>query len=267
MNQLGYNVAMNSVYQNISSQLSLIATEEDKLPKYRKLSEAILALIEADVLKPGDQLPTESGLTDQLPFSLGTVQKALRNLSELGVIERTRRRGSVISERTSQIHDLWQFRFVDEDKGSVYPVFSKVLDMEVSEHSGPWRDFLGSNDAYLCIDREIDINHQFQVYSSFYLSANRFSEMAEMQPSELEGVHLSAVIQRKYGITTIRTKNQLICSVIPDPVCLKLGIPSGARGLICDILGFGNDKKPLTFQRVYVPADAPPMEFNELKPT
>jgi hypothetical protein len=69
-----------------------------------------------------------------------------------------------------------------------------------------------------------------------------------------------------FGVSTVRTKNQLVCTAIPDPVCLRLGLPSAARGLMCDILGYGDDDKPLSFQCTYTPADAPPMEFHETKP-
>jgi len=91
--------------------------------------------------------------------------------------------------------------------------------------------------------------------------------MLDLNPADLEGVHLSAIVQRMFGVSLVSTKNQMICTAIPDPISLQLGLPSAARGLLCDILGYGDDGKPLSFQRTYTPADAPPMEFHELKPS
>lgn len=257
---------MHSIYESIASELEEISIGEEKLPKYRQLSEAMLALIEDGRLKPGDRLPTESNLSENLPFSLGTVQKSLRILSQLGYIKRTRRRGTIVSDKTSEIFDLWQFRFIDENENTVYPIYSRVLTMDRFNRPGPWSRFLGESDGYVRIVREIDIDHQFTTHATFYLSHDRFGAILDLDPNDLEGVHLSAIVQRMFGITTDRTNNRVWCSAIPDPICLRLELPSAARGLVCDIQGTGSDDKPLSFQRFYVPADAPPMEFRESRP-
>ena len=260
---------MYDLLEKISTRLANVDTAvgQKRQPKYRQLSEKILTMIDEGVLKPGDRLPAETALARGLPFSLGTIQQALRNLSELGVIKRTQRSGTVITARTQEIFDLWQFRFIDEDENSVFPVFSRVIKLDRIRQRGAWRNFLGDEDSYVRIVREIDVGHLFQSVSYFYLADSQFAPILDLSPTELEGVHLSAVIQRMFGIATVRTNNRVVCSVIPDQICLRLGLPSGAKGLICQILGFGPKDQPLSFQQAYVPADANPMEFRELKPT
>ncbi len=257
---------MRSICNQINTQLATVSATEDKLPKYRQLSEAILALIEEGALKPGDLLPNETLLTEHLPYSLGTVQKSLRSLSELGAVKRTRRRGTVIADHSSQIFDLWQFRFVDENENRVLPIFSRVLNISRFEGRGPWNRFLQDNGDMIRIVREIDIDHQFKMHSTYFLTHSRFQAILDLKPSDLEGVHLSAIVQRMYGVNTVRNKNQIVCTAVPDPICLQLGLPTAARGLRCDISAHGDDDRPLSFQRTYTPADAPPMEFHKLKP-
>ena len=259
-------MAISSLYDKIHSRLNAIATGEKKLPKYRQLSDAILALIEDAEVKPGDRLPTETMLTERLPYSLGTIQKALRSLSQLGVIKRTRRRGTIVSDRTSEIFDLWQFRFMNEENENVYPIFSKVLDMRQVEDRGPWSQFLGDDHSFVRIDRLIDIGHHFKIHTYFFLSFSQFGRVLELQTSDLEGVHLSAVVQRMFGSETIRTKNRIVCTALPDAATRQLKIPSESPGLVCDILGYGSGNNPLPFQRAHVPADVSPMEFLEIKP-
>ena len=260
-------MATASIYDKIYSRLNEISCGEKKFPKYRKLSDAILALIKDGEIKPGSRLPTESMLTKRLPFSLGTVQKAMRNLSQLGAIKRTRRRGTIVSDRTSEIFDLWQFRFMNEKEERVYPIFSKVLEMRRIESRGPWSQFLGQDSSFVRIDRLIDIGRQFKIHASFFLSFSQFGGILELPRSDLEGVHLSAVVQRMFGSETVRTKNRIVCTELPDTATRQLKLHSGAFGLACDILGYGSGDKPLTFQRAYVPADVSPMEFLEIKPT
>jgi len=260
-------VKNKDIHNQILNCLDQISEEQKNLPKNRKLSESILHLIEKGELKPGDKLPTESALVNNMPFSLGTIQKALRNLSELGAIKRTKGSGTVVIEKTDEIFNLWQFRFTDENSNSVFPVYSHVISMDLIEQKGPWSEFLGNDESYVRIVREIDIDHRFNVFSYFYLSNSQFGSIFDFSPSELEGVHFSAIIQRKFGINTVRTNNRVVCSAFPDPICLRLNLPSGARGLICQILGFGPKNMPISFQQVYIPADVDPMEFRELKPT
>ena len=49
-------------------------------PKYARLSDAIEQAIERGEWKPGEKLPKESALAEVTPFSLGTVQRAYRQL-------------------------------------------------------------------------------------------------------------------------------------------------------------------------------------------
>ncbi len=258
---------MPGMLEIISTRLETLSANAGKLVKHRQLSEAILSLVADEVLKPGDRLPPEAVFAQSLPFSLGTIQKAMRNLSELGVVSRRAGRGTVIAERTGEIFDLWQFRFVDRDQNTVFPVFSSVTKLDRVRRNGIWSKFLGDEETYVRIEREIRVDNRFKLLSFFYLSDRRFGSVADRDPAELEGVHLHAIIRREFGVSTDRTNNRVVCSTIPDSICLRLNLPSAARGLVCQIQGFTNGDEPLSFHEIYVPADADPMEFKEVRPS
>ena len=257
---------MPMALEEISARLDQVEIGPGRTTKHRRLSEAILSLVEEGRFQPGDRLPTETELEKALPFSLGTIQKALRTLSELGVVDRRTGRGTQIAERSGEIFDIWQFRFVDRGTGEVFPVYSRVLQIDRIVQRGPWSAFLGEEASYVRIAREIDVDRRYRLVSNFYLSNSRFGAMADVPPGDLEGVHLSAVLRRRFGAGTVSTKNRIVCTALPDPVCLALNLPSGARGTVCDILGFAEGGTPLTFQQTFVPADTDPLEFRELRP-
>jgi len=257
---------MPTTLEEIDARLVRVSETSTTRIKHRLLAEAILELIQDGTLQAGDNLPTEAALTEGLPFSLGTIQKALRNLSELGVVNRKSRTGTVIAEKTEEIFDLWQFRFVNDASGELLPVYSKVTDMVKIHTKGPWSDFLGDEEHYIRITREIDVDHRFKLMNFFYLSDRQFGSVLNLGSAAFEGVHLHAVIRQEFGIGTARTNNRVVCAAFPDPVSLRLDLPSAARGIICDILGFASSDNPLFFQQVYVPAHADPMEFRELRP-
>jgi GntR family transcriptional regulator len=257
---------MPTTLEAIKSRLVRVSETSATRIKHRLLAEAMLELIHDGTLRAGDNLPTEAALSEGLPFSLGTIQKALRNLSELGVVNRKSRTGTVITEKTEEIFDLWQFRFVNDATDTLLPVYSKVTDMEKIHTKGPWSDFLGEEEYYVRITREINVDHRFKLMNFFYLSDRQFGSVLNLGSAAFEGVHLHAVIRQEFGIGTARTNNRVVCAAFPDPVSLRLDLPSAARGIICDILGFASSDKPLFFQQVYVPAHADPMEFRELRP-
>ena len=250
----------------IRTRLDRISKTSETRIKHRQLAEAILELIQEGSLRPGDSLPTETAFTQGLPFSLGTIQKALRNLSELGAISRKTGTGTIIAERSEEIFDLWQFRFVSTDSDAVLPVYSKVTEIVKIHQKGPWSKFLGDEDHYVRITREIDVDHRFKLMNFFFLSDSQFGSIIDLGAAAFEGVHLHAVIRQTFGIATVRTNNRVVCAAFPDPICVRLDLPSAARGMICDILGFASADQPLFFQQVYVPAHADPMEFRELRP-
>ena len=59
-------------------------------PKYVRLFEAFSDCVISGRFKPGERVPTETELARNLPYSVGTVQKALAQLVSNGLIVRHR---------------------------------------------------------------------------------------------------------------------------------------------------------------------------------
>ena len=108
------------------------------LPKYAQLREAILAAIKDSHWKPGAKLPPEGKLVSDTPFSLGTVQKALRSLVEVGAIVRRQGMGSFVAQDQRQMDLPWHLRFVGDKEEKYLPVFPKVVMRRNEVRPGPW---------------------------------------------------------------------------------------------------------------------------------
>ena len=65
-------------------------------PIYRQIVEQVLQQIKDGALRPGDRLPTERELANQLQVARGTIQKAYRELSDNNIIEVIQGSGSYI---------------------------------------------------------------------------------------------------------------------------------------------------------------------------
>lgn len=249
------------LFQQLESATAL------SLPKYLRVCETLLKLIELGELQPGDKVPTEADITAALPVSLGTVQKALSTLTEKGVLVRLQGSGTFVAKRESELGDLWHFRFINSDGKKILPVFTKVLSIDNVRDPGPWTAFLGKEKDYIRITREIDVNHEFKAIGQFFLSSEQYGELLDYQPSDLEGVHLRNVIRDKFGKPTIQVRERVVAETFPDAVCSWLGVPFYSMGLVCHILGYTHKDAPLSFQQLFVPPNVRPLEIREKQPS
>ncbi|QTH40352.1 substrate-binding domain-containing protein [Cohnella sp. LGH] len=92
--------------------------KEKKAPLYIQIREYIKNQIESGVLKPGDQIPTETDLTNKFQVSRITIKSALRHLVDEGLIYRVAGKGSFVSSEES--HGLPQ------EEESVYTPKTKI---------------------------------------------------------------------------------------------------------------------------------------------
>lgn len=70
---------------------------EPAVPVYRRIMREIEIKIEKDELRPGDQLPSISQLTEQYKCSAPTVRQALARLQERGVLQGHQGRGVYVA--------------------------------------------------------------------------------------------------------------------------------------------------------------------------
>ncbi len=69
---------------------------ETNKPIYKQIVEQICSQIKTGILSPGDRLPTERDLAEQLQISRGTVKKAYKELSDNNIIEVIQGSGSYV---------------------------------------------------------------------------------------------------------------------------------------------------------------------------
>lgn len=241
----------------------LAAHEMPRVPKYVLLSDSIAGAVDAGELMPGDQLPGEHELATVLPASLGTIQKALGRLADQGVIIRKHGSGTFIADRSEQLHDLWHFRFRGDDGQSLLPVFSKVMSIREITDTGDWSGFLSDARSYLCIERLIDVNGEFNGLGRLYLDAQVFRRLLKVEKSTLDNINIRALIRSEFGISTVRIDEQVGAEMFAPDICKALSMPSRTTGLACHILGYGFRDCPVSYQLVYLPPHARRLEIRQ----
>lgn len=240
--------------------------ETVRVPKYLRLSDGIMRAIEAGELQSGERLPGESELAHVLPFSLGTVQKALSHLAERGAVVRRHGSGTFVADSPTQLNELWHFRFPAPDGKSLLPVFTRVTAVAKAAPGGPWTDFLGDEDFHVRIDRDIDVNHEFRALSMVYLSGQRFAKLLTDPAARADNLNVRILLRERFDAATLRVVEQVGAETLSADVAQDLGEEAGTNGLVLHIQGFGFRDAPLSYQVVYVPANVRRLEVQPTLP-
>ncbi|WP_454827345.1 GntR family transcriptional regulator [Pseudomonas veronii] len=223
------------------------------LPKYAQLRETLLAAINDGYWGPGSQLPNESTLATITPFSLGTVQKALRELVQAQVIVRRHGHGTFVAERATPMMSPMHLRFEDNE-GRVLPIYAEVVGQETGLDGKEWAYKLGSNVRNVVkVDRVFAVEALFQCFSHFYIDSDRFPTFAETELLDFAGANFKALLYNRYNTSIVSLDQKLRCERFPDEVCQQLELEEGTVGAVLEFLAMGNNGRPLYFQEAFIP--------------
>jgi DNA-binding GntR family transcriptional regulator len=224
------------------------------LPKYAQLRDTLLAAIEAGRWKSGEKLPTEQELARTTPFSLGTVQKALRALVDDGVITRIQGSGSFVSSTHAKVEDVFHCRFLNDDESGYLPVFSEVVSRRVARGKGPWkRYFPGSGRQVSRIDRKLDVNGEFSVYARFYFDAERFNDLAARPAAQLSGANFKEVLRTEFDVPVTNISQRMTFEPFPAEVAQSIGARQGTVGGLMEIVGRSGSGELAYYQQIFIP--------------
>lgn len=224
------------------------------LPKYAQLREAFRMAIEDGYWKDGEKLPPEIGLAETTPFSLGTVQKAMRALVKEGIIERRPGSGTFVAVDRRQMYDPWHFRFTKDGEQNFLPVYPKVISKKIISSEEPWARLINpSSERIIQINRIIAIGEIFLVYSRFFLAADKFSGFLKKTPKDLESVNFKTILRHEYNLS-IRYLNHIVqMAEFPPEVAEAVRVPVGTVGILLSIVALSCLKAPTYYQEVFIP--------------
>lgn len=228
--------------------------------KYTRLSDALSTMIREGRLKAGQQLPADKHLAPMLGVSVGTVQKALTNLSKLGVITRAPKRGTTIVEQPVRDSDIFIFRFQHPGSGKLLPPRVKMLSVNEWLGAGPWQTFLDC-ERVVRIERLMQIDMEPTVYSEVFIPFEHGEELLTRPLDSYVGFSIHRHIELCHGAPTLRTDSKVSLGNIEEEAGLYLMRESSSACLIWEVKSFTLGDRPASFQRLRIPKEHRPLEF------
>lgn len=241
---------------DILSSLALRCADPDLggFPKYARLVAAIKGAIADGALETGERLPTENEFTDAVPYSLGTVQKALKELVDLGVLSRSRKTGTFLRDPAPLLDDLSRYNFERPDGTPVRDVRTRIFDISEIRHSGRWEHPMGKcRNGFVRVSRLDRIDENFTCYVETHLRADRFSGMLSLTTADLEGKNVRTFLNQRYGIETVKTDISVGSAAETAGANRHLSLTAGTSLQSIESIGRDRAGKALFFQTNYYP--------------
>ncbi|WP_417692766.1 GntR family transcriptional regulator [Roseibium sp.] len=241
-------------------------TEPDEGAKYQRLAKAFAACIQENDYAPGGRLPKETEICAALPLGLSTVQKALAQLVEEGLIVRRRKIGSFIADISHQVPEVHVYRFRDPATGDLMMPFTRVLGMQkvLTAEYGPLLTEFGAEEV-LRIDRLVWVTGSSPAYSSFFIRcehAQAFPDSTDVQ----HGASYHRLLWEKFGIRTANVRHSIGADLLSRQACEHLDLAAPHVGMLWDAYEYDRQGKLLLVQRFELPRGHRPMEISEGKP-
>jgi len=250
----------------------------ERVPKYLRLSNAMLDAIESGEYIPGSKMPGERDLMETLPVSLGTIQKAMNALVEQGVVLRHPGKGTFVSGTTMQVgragkekvarRDLLHFRFKSGHGQSLLPIYLNVVsiaqvDAKTDGIDPPWAEYLDSGNSFIRIERILNVDDLFKGFSRFYLPVERYGSLLQRSHEELSGLTLREFLNKTFNMPTLRFEHLVQCQQFDSDVCDRLELAKGSFGTFWQVLGRSYRDAPASYQQIFLPPGHLPLELSE----
>jgi len=224
------------------------------LPKYAELREVIRSAVLDGYWKNGEKLPNERKIADITPFSLGTVQKAFKDLVAEGIVDRRQGHGSFVSDNEAKMADPWHFRFSKNLFQNYMEVYPKIRKKEKVSKKNSWAKLLNSDDGCLIqIDRIIAIKDKFMIYSEFFLSAKKYKSFLKKSDKELTSVNFKTILHQEYNVSFKNISQAVQMIKFSKVICEELNLEKGTVGLLMEIIAYSTQKNPVYYQKIYIP--------------
>lgn len=256
---------MNANAQRLELFEVLRQPDRTGVPKYQRLVNTLLDAIRRGLWRPGDQLPTEEELAQMTPFSLGTVQRALRDLADQGLVIRQHGLGSFVAEKPRQLQDPWHCRFLGDDGVTVLPIFSQAVQRATSRGTGPWTPYIRTENV-MRLDRIIDVNNEFKIFSRFYADRTLLNRLWETPMDKLHGANFKKMIARQCQLPITDITRLVSIARFDAESCERIGVAPDTSGLFMQAIARAGKEICVYYQQFFIAPNARVLVLPESTP-
>lgn len=219
--------------------------------------------LDAGEWNAGEAIPTEHQLAQACGCSVGTVQRAIRDLVSSGDLKRTAGRGTFVIRNSYRLAEPFtNTRFLNDEGTGILPVRATFLGRSRLQTRGPWDAALRSAPGnVLRIERLFDVASEFRVLSRFHIDAARFPEVAELSIGRLRTANLKWLMARTYRLPEITHEQSIRFRQLDPDVAEKIGVRRGTVGILQVVSASISSGDVVYYHELHIPPNERALEL------
>lgn len=188
-------------------------------PLYRQIKGLLLQRLQAGQWRPGEAIPSEMELSQQLRVSQGTVRKAIDELAAENLLVRKQGKGTFVATHSEQ---QVQYRFLrlrpdagglDEEGQAQRAILFCRRERATSELAT--RLTLRAGDSVVHIRRTLSMQGTPSVLEDIWLPGHAFRKISAEQVTHYAGPTY-ALLEKEFGVHMVRAVEKLKAIAPPD---------------------------------------------------
>ncbi|QHA89929.1 GntR family transcriptional regulator [Serratia rhizosphaerae] len=247
--QWSLNVSYYEQYQLLFQKLKSDISKDNAMPIYLQLHKSLREAIEQCIIKPGDFLPTERIVTEELHVSRITVRKAFLCLVQDNLVLRARGFGTQVKIPLS--HSLSTINGFAEEidnqnrvPGSIWIEKKKTLPTPLVSKKMNIRE---CEEIYK-LERIGTIDEQLASYTTSYILPSVVTDINDIETSLYDYL-------RKQKLPFGRLSSTISASLADQGLCEKLKIPEKSAILVIKQTLLDREQQPLEYSISYFRSD------------
>ncbi len=222
------------------------ASKGNPLPLYYQIKEIILEMIENEQLEPGDAIPPERELCDIQGVSRMTVNKAILELVNEGILYRVQGKGTFVS-KPKEYQKLSQLKgFTEEMASRGHNTDTKILSFKVKNSTKRIQGILQIKD-----DNEVIIIKRLRfkkgepiAIETVWLAKSLFPDMTEEM---IEGKSLYYILKNQYNYDLEKAEETVEPKILNTYEIEMLEDPLNNLALLFKKIIYTKNNKPLEY--------------------
>lgn len=231
------------------------ALKENGLPLYYQIKDIILDMIENEQLRPGDAIPPEREICKIQGVSRMTVNKAIIELVNDGVLYREQGRGTFVArpKQYKKLSQLLGFSEQMENKG--HKTSTKIITFDIKKATQQIKTFLElpkDKEYVIMIKRLMLIDDEPIAIETVWLARDRFTNMSI---ETIIGQSLYKIFREKYGYILHSAKETIEPKLLNEFEMELLNQPESQLALQFKKITYIEDNIPIEYTEAIYRSD------------
>ena len=153
-----------------------------------------------------------------------------------------------------RLEDPWHCRFFDGEDGNFLPIYTKAIKRERAIAPGAWmKYFPQAVDSVVKIDRVINVNNEFKVFSQFYTDHRLLPALCEGPLSKLDGVNFKKLIVNESHVPITHVEHFIRAMPIVKSIADVLNVKVNTVGIFMQAIAHMGRNSCVYYQEFSIP--------------